>query len=193
MSKLTLLNTSENKKIIIISGKQGSGKTTLQKAIEKKFANNKTKIHVLNFADPIREIERFAVGKLEEYGVIRDIKKDGPLMQLLGTEWGRAIRQDLWVYIVKNRIELLTSKNPDFMNIFIIGDARFKNEMSAFDALKIRLECDRDTRKKRCEMWRDNETHQSEVDLDDYVGYDVVFDTAKVSKEEAIDWLSKKL
>lgn len=177
--------------VILISGKQGSGKTTLTKALTKRF-NNKT--HIVKFADVLYEIHDFALSKLQEYGIQRDIKKDGPLLQLLGTEWGRqTIDDNIWVKVAQSKVKNIKNLNSDL--VVIIDDCRFKNELLGFtDALLVRLECPKEIRKPRCEMWRDRDNHQSEIDLDDWLDkFDLVFDTSKVSVNEIVERICLEL
>jgi hypothetical protein len=169
--------------IILLSGKQGSGKTTLQQdLIRVLHARPGVRCHVVNFADPLYEMHNFCIGKLATLGIKRDIVKDGPLLQLLGTEWGRkTVDENIWVKTLKGQVDRITKMMGFDRNIFLVGDCRFKNEFYGFpEALRVRLECDRETRKARCSMWRENDTHPSEVDLDDCVDeFDLVFDTSK--------------
>lgn len=172
--------------VLLISGKQGSGKTTLQKALIEKFKpQTGTRCHLINFADPLYEMHNFCVGKLEALGVKRDIVKDGPLLQLLGTEWGRkTVDENVWVDALYGQINLIMEREGRGYekNVFIVGDCRFRNELMGLpNALRIRLECSRDTRKARCTAWRENDTHPSEVDLDEWVyevgRFDLIFNT----------------
>lgn len=82
-------------------------------------------------------------------------------------------------------------------NIVIVGDCRFKNEFELMpEALRIRLECNREVRKERCEMWRDNETHPSEIDLDDYVHinkFDMIFNTATQATHDIAEMVLARL
>lgn len=168
---------------VLISGKQGSGKTTLMNELCKRELH-KVAVLPVNFADPLREMHDAVLGVLQNYGIKREIRKDGPLMQVLGTEWARkSLGEDIWIRLCKKEtdgIETGFFERLGFERIlFIIGDCRFKNEFEAFpEALRVRLRCPREVRKLRCEMWREIETHPSEVDLDGQdEKFDVVFDT----------------
>ncbi len=176
--------------IILLSGKQGSGKTTLQKELVRVIHSRpKHRCHLVNFADPLYQIHNYAINLLKHLGITRDIVKDGPLLQLLGTEWGRkTIDENIWVKTLQNRIKLeggLTARNFE-KNIFIVGDCRFRNELEGIpEALRVRLECDIEIRKARCEAWRENDTHPSETDLDEYSvvpkKFDMLFNTGMVA------------
>lgn len=170
--------------IVLISGKQGSGKTTLTKEllealgmvrVEFRFAKVIYDIH-----DKIREmINDFGIETPEHVKV-----KDGKLLQFLGTELGRnTYGEDVWVRITRRIVDTLIEKYGNYPQplLIVVSDCRFKNEFEAFpEALRVRLECVKEVRKGRCEQWRDTDTHPSETDLDDHVyagKFDLIFDT----------------
>lgn len=178
------------KRVILISGKMGSGKTTLSGAL--KDALKDKLVARIKFADPLYQMHDAVLGLLASYGFTREIKKDGPLLQLLGTEWGRKhLGEDIWVMIAKNRADRLLKE----ADVVIFDDARFENELDAFpEALKIRLECPREIRKARCEMWRENDTHPSEIALDASIGkFDLVIYTGDEAREECVAQVLKAL
>lgn len=179
--------------IILISGKQGSGKTTLAKSITKRI-NNNSAAHAYNltFAESLYRMHDFCWGLLKDNGIEMPFIKDGYLLQLLGTEWGRnKIDPDIWIKLLKSIIEKLKARQPKkYALFFIISDCRFKNEANAFDhAIKIRLEANELSRKSRVEMWRDTTSHPSEIDLDDYQ-FDLTIDTYanSASQTEELVW-----
>lgn len=202
-------------KILIISGKQGSGKTTLQQAVtEQWFKNFRSTPRCLNFADPIRKMADAVNFILRDYGwPDRKMEKDGPLMQLLGTEWARTeIDDEIWIKLLSMRIakDIRLAKefptDADNNRLFIIGDCRFLNEFEAFpDALRVRLECPHEVRRKRCSSWREGTNHLSEIGLDDVSSageFDMYFNTEKetiagcvsrlmVALEKG-DWMSRR-
>lgn len=181
--------------IVLISGKQGSGKTTLHEQLSKDIDYRPGGLwmpHGLIFAGPLYEMHDYCRSVLVDAGIDPIHKvKDGNLLQLLGTEWGRnTIDKNVWVKIVQNRIqkygEELRKDNPSTPKkfIFIISDTRFENEFDLFpDALRVRLECPEDIRKERVNktsMWRDNTHHPSETSLDRYSAegrFDMYFHT----------------
>ncbi len=158
-------------RIVVLSGKQGSGKTTLQKELIKEYERRKGGTALaMNFADVIYEMHDAILEVLHRNWPARAIAKDGPLLQLLGTEWGRkTIDEKIWVKVLKNRVEQVRASDAYEIDLVIIGDCRFEDEFHAFpEALRVRLVASEDARKKRCSMWRENTSHPSEISLDRY-------------------------
>ena len=123
-----------NNIVLLICGKQGSGKTTLAKGLmEAEIVPNLIKHH-LKFADPLYDIQKRVLGAMMEYGVESDVnKKDGVLLQLLGTEWGRTVYgENVWIDIMLSRVRSLVSTHSLFDNLIIIDDCRFENEFHLF-------------------------------------------------------------
>jgi len=186
--------------IILLSAKQGGGKTTLAKALYREINQNpQSRAYMMSFAEPLYLMHDFCWGYLKDHGIEMPFIKDGYLLQLLGTEWGRTkIRDSLWVDLLKAKID--KTKNGNNLGYsklyFIISDCRFKNEFDAFDndALKIRLICSKEVRKARCEMWRETDTHPSEVDLDEYAAdgqFDVYCNTEFKTLDETVEEVRK--
>ena len=174
--------------VVVISGKQGSGKTTLLREIQRILSERKGfRVAPLNFADPIYKMHDFCRGLVRNAGVPipHDDTKDGTLLQMLGTEWGRnTVDRDVWVKVaqgtIRAEIERQSLVYPPEHLVFLVGDCRFENELWAFpDALRIRLQAPRLVRMARCSMWRNNENHLSEVGLDDTPPehFDLIFET----------------
>jgi predicted ATPase len=153
-------------KIILISGKQGAGKTSLTNELVERLEGKN--VFKLKFADVIYEMHDAVLALLRANGIERDVKKDGPLLQLLGTEWGRkTLGPEIWIRCLQARVSKLEHKYPSCT--IIIDDCRFENEFDAFpDALRVRLEASEEVRKKRCDSWRPNSDHPSEIGLDKY-------------------------
>ena len=169
------------KTIVLISGKQGSGKTTITNELMKRWPARD-----LKFADVIYEMHDACRDILISRGIemVNEVK-DGHLLQFLGTEYGRkTFGEDVWVKIARNTISASESN-------FIINDCRFENEFDAFpEALRVRLQCESSIRKERAEMWRENTGHASEIDLDAYSGaglFDLYVDTDNVSGSTSLN------
>jgi hypothetical protein len=169
-------------KIIAISAKQGAGKTTLADAL----ATSLSGCGRTRFAKALYEMHDAILSILGRYGFERALDKR--LLQLLGTEWGRqCVDENIWVKCLLAEAKRYEAAG---MKYLIIDDCRFKNEFTALKeigAVLIRLECDETSRKARCSQWRDTTTHQSEIDLDDWVGqFELVIDTQAHPPQETL-------
>lgn len=169
--------------IIIISGKQGSGKTTLAKGV----LFNTSQCHLLKFADPLYEMHETIRIVAKAYDIPFE-KKEGKLLQFLGTEWGRSKDENIWVNVMRKRIEKRLNDFPEAT--MIIDDCRFENEFYAFpSAIKIRLEASEEKRKQRAEGWRENVNHPSEIGLDNIPKeqWDLIINTDLATKEQTLN------
>lgn len=183
--------------VVLISGKQGSGKTTLKDQLMKKlYEVPRLRAFSLTFAEPLYRIHDFVWGMLKDNSIEMPFKKDGNLLQKIGA-WGRDLDSDLWIKLLKSLMSKFKLQFVGFYDyqVFIISDCRFKNEFNAFsDALTIRLECERDVRKARCEMWRENEHDISETDLDDQLHkFSMLFHTDQESSEKITNIVLKEI
>lgn len=158
----------QSNKLILLSGKQGSGKTTASYNLKNWAIGNRWRFKDFKFADPLYEMHDLILGVLKKYG-IKTPHKDGPLLQMLGTDWARKnYGPDIWASLGRARVEIeLERSSLDHPTLFVVDDCRFMNELEYFDdAFKVRLECNRDERKARADAWRDNENHPSETQFD---------------------------
>jgi len=158
---------SDRKRIFLLSGKQGAGKTTYAQWIRAYLGLGESVL--MNFADPLYEMHHACLPILKRYELRpKNMDKDGELLQVLGTEYGRRLLGDnCWVETMQKNIKKFFAHSPHAY--VIVGDCRFPNEFDAFEdsAHIIRLSAPEEMRKKRCSYWREK-SHESELALDDY-------------------------
>lgn len=160
-----------NTRVILISGAQGAGKTTLANALLKEARIAGFFSQVLKFADPLYKIHDATLERAHALLGIPKVAKDGDLLQLLGTEWARKkFGPNVWADALRIEIEKLRRTVPvGFKLLVIVDDCRFENEFDAFpDAVTVRLEVPEEIRKRRATSWRENTLHPSETGLDAY-------------------------
>lgn len=173
--------------VILISGKQGSGKTTLAHEIEKRLEEQDIRSRQITFAAPLYEMQSAVLGVCESYGItVR--KKYGSLLQFLGTEFGRKeFGENVWVDMARAKIEEYErlGLGHGIANAYLISDCRFPNEYSSFpDAVRVRLDCPAEVRRARIEKtpgqnWREDQNHPSEIGLDYVEEWDVRMDSSE--------------
>lgn len=117
--------------IIGISGKAGSGKDTIADYLREEYGFAK-----IAFAEPMKTFcaDLFDWGGEELYGPseLREIVdpewgfSPRKALQMLGTEWGRALNENMWVKIGLNKAK---QKIQDGYPGVVITDCRFRNEI----------------------------------------------------------------
>jgi hypothetical protein len=122
--------------IIGVSGKAGSGKDTIAKYLHDEYG-----FATLAFADPMKafcaELFDWSYDQLWGPSELREQvdQKWGfsprKALQLLGTEWGRALDENMWVKI---GLEKAKQKIKDGYPGVVITDCRFKNEIGQVKA-----------------------------------------------------------
>lgn len=186
----------------MFSGKQGAGKTSLAKALQEYLVAAGRPAVIKKFAEPLYWMHDKCLNVLKGCNINHPVTKDGRLLQLLGTEWGRnSIDPEIWVKCMLNRIEGVHkhyTKMGEQVPIVIIDDCRFRNEYQALAdlGLTVRLTCARHLRKERAEGWRDDENHQSETDLDLFESegrFDMLLDTGVLTIQQCVDLIAEEL
>ncbi len=183
------------KRIIAISGKQGSGKSSLADALVLALKAHDPKIHsvaILKFAGPLYAMHDYILNTMEHWTGKKPFTKCGPLLQYLGTEFGRGnYGENVWVDALKHLIGAESREN------IIIDDCRFENEFNALpEALRVRLECSEEVRKARCPAWREDVNHPSETGLDNYAWerrFDIHLDTEVMPTAACVDIIMRRL
>jgi DNA polymerase III delta prime subunit len=174
--------------VILISGKQGSGKSTTSTKLAKELFIDCVDSVSVKFAEVLYGMHDAALAVAASYG-IPVLAKESTLLQLIGTEWGRNTKgQNVWVDAVKHKVLTIINESTKPM-AFIIDDCRFENEFHSFDELeamgvlnviKVRLEAPESERQPRTDSWRSATEHHSEIGLDNYSKedrFDLLFQT----------------
>ena len=187
-----------SKLLILISGKQGSGKSSTARNLKDFFEFNsisRLKVYQTKFAKVIYEMHDSIRQIGGKYGIPME-RKMGDLLQFLGTEFGRKkFGQDVWV---KSAANDLLKKEKDY-DIFIIDDLRFHNEadikkyLPEWNVFKVRLNSADNIRRERCDGWRDDTSHPSETSLDDYEEFDLKVNTDVCGELEVVDLILKAI
>lgn len=118
--------------IILINGKRRSGKGLLTEKLKEKcakmFGDN---IHVLSFAQPIKDITKPILNKLKWDGQDKEIVR--PLWISMG-EVGRNIDANIWCAKVLEKIVKIIDESikNNKSSLFLIDDLRFPNELDYF-------------------------------------------------------------
>ena len=159
---------------IAISGKMGSGKTTLTQEIISQLSEAGIEAHHVSLAGPVKEVARNYFGMPSDY-------KDRALLQAIGQGF-RKIRASVW-------IDLLVNSCQDSEAVYICDDVRFRNEVSALQTQNwttIRLPVSESEQQRRLqqaygEQWTqhwENRFEASEIDLDeiDSSAWDYIFE-----------------
>lgn len=118
--------------IIGLTGYAGSGKDTIRGVLENHYDYDG-----LAFADPIRDMLAALLNSMglgTEWMTERELKEEPvsglglsyrQMAQALGTEWGRALKESLWLDIAKAKIAMYREYDSPGV---VISDVRFPNE-----------------------------------------------------------------
>ena len=185
--------------VLMISGKQGSGKTTLAKSVGLWALNCRQDFFVypLKFADPLYEMHHSIKEIMRSVGEPIE-GTDGTLLQMLG-DWGRARRQTLFVDILRRRVEQIVERSivDNTNRLILIDNARFENEIDCVKnsldtrVIRVRLEASEHVRQVRAEKWRPAVGHKSEVGLDNYSFFDKIIFTDSLSAHDTTEATTK--
>ena len=118
-------------RLIGITGKAGSGKDTMKEMI----LELRPEYEAYSFARKLKDTAEFMFGWTQEQIEDREFKEaidpewgfsPRRAMQLLGTEFGRALREDLWLLFATKKLREVTAQGKGL----ILADVRFENEAS---------------------------------------------------------------
>lgn len=138
-----------------ISGKMGSGKSTLTKEIIKAVGES-FKTQTVSLAAPIKRVQHLIYKDLDLEMVG---EKDRPLLIALGM-WGRDRDSDFWL---KQAVKDMESSEAQ---VIICDDVRFENEAEWFDAHGILIRINGVQRGENVDPSRADDA--TETSLDDY-------------------------
>lgn len=173
--------------LLLISGKMGSGKTSVADAVEDILDSDGDALtQRVKFAGPLYAMQEMIYSYLERYGVA-PVGKDRVLLQVLGTEWGRNSKgEDFWVNILRARANA-------FEGTTIVDDCRFPNELLTaygLPTLRVRLVADDAVRAARLSKGGTftNLEHPSETALDGHAEhFDLTVSTNNRSAREVAE------
>lgn len=118
--------------VIGIAGRAGAGKDTVADILSRELKGRPW--YRYSFADPIKRATEFMFGWRRDQLEDRDFKEaicpkwgfsPRRAMQLLGTEFGRACREDLWLHMASMELDEVKRGTGGGL---IISDVRFPNE-----------------------------------------------------------------
>lgn len=118
--------------IIGLTGVAGSGKDTVRGILEREYA-----FAGIAFADPIRDMLTALLNSMgfgTEWMTKRELKEEDipslglsyrKMAQALGTEWGRSLKESLWLDIAETKVAMFEGHDAPGV---VISDVRFPNE-----------------------------------------------------------------
>lgn len=161
-------------KIVGVSGKIGSGKSTLCHILYENLIAYSIPVEIVAFADKLRDIVEILTGyrgttQEEKNIIVKEYDMSvGEILQIVGT---KALRnnfdKDVWIK------SLFSSMHAN--TVYLIQDVRFENEANAIkkkNGILVRLEGD--PMNIRLNSKR-NLTHSSETSLDNYDKFDFIY------------------
>lgn len=159
-----------NKILIGISGRMGSGKTTLSDALIKRLGGTK-----VSLAAPIKNLQNMIYNNVS---IDMEGDKDRDLLIALG-KWGRSKHEDFWLNEVKHLINTLDDI------VIICDDIRFPNEAKFFKENGILMRINGEQRGINVDH---NVNDATETALDNYP-FDFYIDNRKSIEECVTDAL----
>lgn len=109
-------------RLIALNGSMGVGKS---EAFHHISAASLRQVVQVKFAQPIYDIQEFIYSRISQvYKRNANFIKDRKLLQWIGTDWGRALDENLWVNIWKAEV---TARQKDGFMV-VCDDCRFNNE-----------------------------------------------------------------
>jgi len=167
-------------KILMISGKSGSGKDTFANIMREKLSNKKC--ITLHYADLVK----YYLKQYYNWNGVKD-EKGRTLLQQLGTNKVRAKFPDYWAETIAKFLAAI----PNDFDCAFIPDARFPNEIEVVkqynpDALSIRIERydEKGNNYINPAFTQEQLNHPSETSLDDYEDFDYIVSNSDLTELE---------
>jgi nucleoside-triphosphatase THEP1 len=172
--------------VVNISGKMGSGKTTLANNLAKALEEQGAKVDRTRFSTALYKMHDAIRDTCAELGLDFPGPKFRTLLEKLGTDVFRDYDPEYWVKATQKAVERSDA------DIVIIDDCRFFNELEAFsNTLKVRLECPEHIREARCDAYAD-QNHVSNIALDDQLErFDIILDSSELNEDQLVDVVLK--
>ena len=181
-----------SRRLVGLMGKKGHGKNALAEAIRERSADRAVE---LAFAGPLKSAAgmifhlntRQLHGDMKEEEDPRWGKTPREIMQLFGTEVGRAIDPDVWIKSARIAVEAVWKRDPKV--IVVITDVRFQNEAEFVRGLRgLLVRVHRPSMAmKQLPMFAE---HASESEQDDIMHEVRVINNGDLSSlRDAADWL----
>ena len=144
-------------KVILVSGKSGSGKDTVSEMLEAKMKLDGNRVMLTHYADLLKYVCKTYLG----WDGVKD-KHGRDLIQHVGTDIVRKQDPNFWIDFIVSMIRFF----GDMWDYVIISDCRFPNEVSVikrqFPSLLLRV--NRDNYENA--MTDEQRQHESETALD---------------------------
>lgn len=171
------------KTVVLLSGKKGSGKTTIANSLSFLLETERKEVVMIAFADHLKNIvNTICLDKNIDKEKVFGDNTYGQLLQKTGKFLRETMGKDYFANIVKNKI---LESDKDF---FIVHDLRYQNELDVmekhFNVVKIRL-----FGRRKIDSRDDQD--QSECDLDHYDGYwDLSINTKIFSINDVVECIN---
>lgn len=169
-------------KILMISGKSGSGKDTFANIMREKLEKSNKKCITLHYADLVK----YYLKQYYNWDGVKD-EKGRTLLQQLGTNKVRAKFPDYWAETIAKFLAAI----PDDFDCAFIPDARFPNEIEVVkqynpNALSIRIERydEEGNNYINPAFTQEQLIHPSETSLDDYEDFDYIVNNYDLTEFE---------